>query len=96
MVKLIIGAGALAGWACIIALAYRMAGDRIALCPTDDYGHTTECAVRAAATQANILTLGLTFGLIAVVIAALAWTGSIRFTIPTHRPAKPAGPTRLR
>lgn len=64
----IIGAG-LAGWAGIVALAWRMADKRIGLCSDLD----RDCEIATTASRDFVLTAGLTVALVVIVTAALIW-----------------------
>lgn len=58
----------LLGWAGIVALAWRMANERIALCGWGD----SNCVIRATAMRDNVLVWGLTAALVALVVVGLA------------------------
>lgn len=66
-------AAALTGWAAIVAVAWRLADRRIALCHFLD----TPCIVRTTASRDYVLVAGLTVGLVAALLA-LALTALYR------------------
>ena len=82
MGKWIIG-GALAGWAAIIGLAYRLASARIDLC---DYEKA--CIIRATAVRDNVLITGLIVALVGLIVLMLVLarrTGRLNGWVPANR-----------
>lgn len=84
----------LTGWAGIVALAWRLADDRLgALC----HYRAEHCDARLVAQRDAVLTNGLTVALVALLGLALAgWLRKERLKAQVQHAASQAGPRTLR
>jgi hypothetical protein len=91
----IIFAVALAGWAAIMAVAWRLADARIPVCKeADTYTAEANCIIHATATRDNILTLGLSGALAIIVLALFIYGSARRGSAPAKSGWHPANPAR--